>query len=139
MPVTGNLANHSVLMKLWLLEENQRPVFYLASMVPSNNLQTLILIPTGKCGLHSLSRKLLSTTDTITENYSQSKQRVVKPSPNRYFLKTSPHLKFKERCVRGPERPEKSENQRVDSETVSPSDIRSDTHEISITRLPNVS
>jgi hypothetical protein len=80
MPGIRNLANYPGLVKSWIPEENLQLALYSTRIIP--NYILTCLISTEKYSPHFSSRKFLFTTETITENHSQSKCRVMEPSPN---------------------------------------------------------
>ena len=108
-------------------------------MIPNNShLQTFVLIYTGKCSPYSSSRKCLSTTDgDYYRKPYQSKCTLVEPSPTAHIYKTFLHLSLGEHCRKLGRKRVRSEDQGTYCEMVSPTNVRSYTHKVFPTWLPN--
>lgn len=92
MTSTENLANYSVLVKSWLLEENLQPL-----TKPAKIYKHLSCV--DKYSLHPSSRKVLFATDGNHYIKPQPIKRFVEPTPSVYIYQMVLNLKLREHCV----------------------------------------
>ena len=88
-------------------------------------------MPTDMCKPHSSPRKFTFATEIITENYKQSSCRIVEPHPNRHINKI-----ISESLKKRGQKDCESQRNRFYCGTVPLSNLKSHTHIISLTGLP---